>query len=213
MMKKLLFLISIVIVSSCTDEELLESSWEEEKFSPITSNQPFQDVKPAYDFDYWELIWHSGEEEKVHFRHGSICKDANDPMKCAFKFYRMDETGAGFSGNMTHRDDYYYLKSNEQGYNKVWDEMDELKIFLGMIDSEGDALLLASASGYYFQKDDQFLSGIKKRKNGYELIALKTISNCDPFQVNRVLLRIDKNGNITKSGERVYINEAKECNL
>ena len=212
-MKNLLSVITIAaFFYSCTDEDLVETSWNYSGFSEIESYQPFEDVNPAYDFDYWELVKHTPDfPETVQFRFGTICKDSNDPRKCAHNFFRMEETGINFSNNPKSEKVYYYLKSNERDYNKVWNSVEDLKAFLGTIDSEGDALLLAAANGYFFVKDDRYLSGIRKSKNGYDVIGLKIVSTCEPFQINKFLLQIDKNGNIDAKDDAIFVDDQKKC--
>lgn len=214
---KLLFSFAIVLLTltSCLNEDLDSVTWEESAFEPISSLQPYEAVAPAYDFDYWELVWHAGEkgEEFVHFRNGSICKDANDPMQCSFQFYYMDRSGAGFdNGSKEPTSSYYFLRSNEQGYNKYWYTREELSVFLGAIDSKGDALLVAASNGYFFGKHDIKASGIRKHQNGYQIICLKTVSNCAPLQINRVLVEVDQNARLTVLDEDVYLREDQACN-
>ncbi len=214
MMKNILFLLTIFSLIGCTDEDIIEASWDYTDFKAINSYQPFQDVKPAYDFDYWELIKHnSNNQEVVQFRFGAICKDANEPMKCAFSFFKMDQMGINFSEGSNSDESYYYLKSNQQDYNKIWDSIEELKSFLGPIDSEGDALLVAAANGYYFEKDDINMSGIRKTNDGYDIIGLKTIKVCEPLQINQYFLKIDKNGNLDATAEKAFIDDEKKCLL
>lgn len=212
MKNTLLLFTFLTLLSSCTDEELIETSWNYSEFKSIDSYQPFEDVKPAYDFDYWELIKHTTDhKETIQFRFGVICKDSNNPRKCTYDFFRMDDTGINFNYDPKNSRAYYYLKSNQQDYNKTWNSVDELKAFLGIIDSEGDALLLAAANGYFFAKDDRYMSGIRKKDDGYDVIGLKTISTCEPLQINKFLLQIDKNGNIKAKDEIIFIDDQKKC--
>lgn len=212
-MKQLFSLIAIVtILTSCTDEDLIESSWDYSGFSPVESHQPFEDVQPAYDFDYWELVKHSpNQPETVQFRFGTVCKEADNPRKCTYNFFRIEETGIQFAENSEEDQTYYYIKSNQRDYNKVWESVDELKTFLGTIDSEGDALLLAAANGYFFAKDDRYMSGIRKKDDGYDVIGLKIVSTCEPYQINKFLLQIDRNGNIESKDNAIFIDEMKKC--
>ena len=199
-------------LTSCMDEDIVSPTWNEDAFEPISSLQPFSDVVPAYDFDYWELVWHSEQEDFVHFRFGLICKDANDPMKCAQQFYGINQSGQGFQQDQLESGgNYYYLRSNEQGYNKNWYNREELSAFLGAIDSKGDALLVAAANGYYFEKDHRAVSGIKQEGKGYRIIALKTVSTCTPYQVNKVLMEIDQNARLKVLDEAVFISTPTEC--
>ena len=212
-MRQLFSLIAIVtILTSCTDENLIESSWDYSGFSPIESHQPFEDVQPAYEFDYWELVKHTPDQpETVQFRFGSVCKEANNPRKCTYNFFRMEDTGINFAESTKKDQTYYYLKSNQRDYNKVWESVDDLKTFLGTIDSEGDALLLAAANGYFFVTDDRHMSGIRKNKDGYDVIGLKIVSTCEPYQINKFLLQIDKNGNVDSSDDVIFVDEMKKC--
>ncbi|MEL7146929.1 MAG: hypothetical protein AAFO69_11210 [Bacteroidota bacterium] len=212
-MKQTLYILLLAAtLTSCLDEDIVSPTWNDASFEPIQSLQPFEDAIPAYDFDYWELVWHKPQGDEVHFRSGVICKDAEDPMDCAQQFYRIRQLGTEFpKENESGANHYYYLRSNEQGYNKYWYDREDLSAFLGAIDSKGDALLIAAANGYHFEKGQRSASGIKQEGNTYRIIALKTVSICAPFQVNKVLLEVDQNANLNVLDEAVYLHEEKSC--
>ena len=214
-MKQVLSLILLAVsLTSCVDEDIVSPSWNEDSFEPINSLQPFSEVIPAYDFDYWELVHHVDQKDFVQFGNGSICKDAEDPLLCASQFYQIEISQLNDERPLTQNnggDNYYYLRSNEQGYNKYWHSREEISAFLGAIDSKGDALLIAAFNGYFFEKEDTSSSGIRQDEKNYHIIALKVVSRCSPYQVNKVLLEVDQNARLKILDERIHAIDAHAC--
>jgi len=203
------FLFALILFASCEEEEI-STITNDGTFVPFESDQPFEDVNLAYSFDYWELVWKDREgNEFVHFRQGHKCKNPIKEDDCLAKFEQLNSEGTGFG--VGENGGHYFIRSNESGYNKTWDSLEELEDFLGHIDSRGDALLKSAVHGYYFEKNEPSLSSIRRIKDRYQIIALKTVSHCDPVQVDKFLLEIDKLGDISVLLQENYLQE-EGCN-
>ncbi|MGB3465214.1 MAG: hypothetical protein WBA74_08090, partial [Cyclobacteriaceae bacterium] len=173
----------------------------------------FETVKPPYDFNYWEIVRPSTEKTggDIRFRKGMICQSAENPIECSLDFYRTDDSLTETIEEVINNDMPFYIRTNQRNYNRFWLGSDELKKFIGVVDSKGDALLIAAAAGFFFETNDSYMSGIRQTRSGYEIIALKTISECKPLLINQYLLKVDQNGNMEAEAEKVFIDEAKTC--
>lgn len=205
----LIITVTAFLFTSCLEDDVPAVSWDHTKFSKIEAEMPFSSVSPSYDFDYWEVVSPSDDPEgKILFRKGLICREAENPINCTLDFYGKGrkELAAHLAGNAP-----FYIRTNQKGYNKLWQDRDEILKFTGIVDSEGDALLIAAAYGYFFEIGDTWMSGVRKRNDGYEIIALKTVNNCQPRLINQYLLKVDRNGNISANAEKVFIDEEEAC--
>ncbi len=207
---RVLLIISIVVLFSSCEEEDLTRLIDDGSFEALPSEQPFQGVNPSYEFDYWELVWQDNlGNEFVHFKTGTKCKNIEISHNCLKEFNDLDGSGAGFGINK--RGGHYFIRTNENGYNKAWTSIAELNEFLGHIDSYGDALLKAAAHGYYFEKENTRLSGVKKVADHFEVIAMKVMNECNPLRIDQFLLKIDKTGDIEVVLKNIFLEEASSC--
>lgn len=195
-----LLLMMIFLISCDKDDPGIDVDLN--KFEQITENYPFDELVPASEDLYWELIFSTYDDEQVVATGGDKCGDAGEE-DCVDGFDALVSKDEGFgfgSASMTY---FYYLKYQTESENVLVTTYNGLLNFLGEIDSEGDALLLAVANGYSFNTSNKQGGAIRQTKNGYEVLATRLVSACSPVQTNRYHLKITTEGEVIILDEEV----------
>ena len=100
---------------------------------------------------------------------------------------------------------FKYIASISGDQIETWQTVDELKTFLGSIDSPEKAILLAAANEYSWNNQAGKETGaIRAVADGYELIVTKLVETCDPVQTDRYLLHISSSGEITIKHSEIW---------
>jgi len=166
-------------------------------------------VKPAQEYDYWEYrFYFQGAVDEVIGSSGSKRKDELDPNIVAVFDTTRPDLAVGLEcppGNC-----YYYFASITGETVQTWRGPAEFRSFLGAIDGEEDAILLARADNYRWGSGKE-TAAIRPVSDGYELVTLKTVSFCDPVQTNRYLLLISSSGILTERDSEVWAREEDVC--
>jgi hypothetical protein len=90
-------------------------------------------------------------------------------------------------------------------------KVDELKAWLGAIDTPSEALLLAWADGYDLPGCGELAGGkLSTVSDGYELMARKMTRDCSPIEVSELRLRIAKDGSIEVKSSTV-VSQRDSC--
>ncbi len=90
-----------------------------------------------------------------------------------------------------------FLVTLEDGEIQVISSLPDLKDFLRPIDSVTEAVLIGIANGYW--SGPELINGAARQgADGFDLIMLKTIGTCKPVQVERVLLRVEPQGDVVR---------------
>ncbi|MCA9645810.1 MAG: hypothetical protein KC492_34200, partial [Myxococcales bacterium] len=160
-------------------------------------------LNPVKPVDYVAIFQAMGKDgaarEGEHV--GARCVGASDELACnnALKALR-PEPGFHIScrpGFCTHG--VAFTRGNEVG---LADDLDELKAFLGPIDTEGEATLIAWAEGYNPGTCDELKKGTKKTKDGFELVVEKMTADC-PIEISEMKLKISTNGELKELSKKV----------
>ena len=182
----------------------------------------WNNIHPATTTDYWEL--RSNVDHSISIAVGDKCLMASNLQDCTTEFDAI-RTDSGF-GNVIDSGTRRYIVSNLGNDNRVWDTLDKLKEFLGMIDSKEEAILLAQGHGFfiswavtrvgtnasnhqywgavaYASRSHPLDGGIREIDGEYELIVQKMISLCSPRQENRYLIRIKPSGELVILREQI----------
>jgi len=162
-------------------------------------------VSLSENITYWEFredAQHPLDEVRVLGASGQLCDGAADEATCQADFEAL-APGNGFGWHAHPTDMFYYFAVNQGEQTFALTSPDEVKNFLGTIDSKEKAILIALAEGYHWGNDKD-VGAIKEVDGGYELIVLETVSYCTPLQSNRLLVRISTDATTSVANEEVF---------
>jgi hypothetical protein len=86
---------------------------------------------------------------------------------------------------------------------KVWARPADAIKFLGTIETQTEAVLVARAHGFAFSATDKRLGGVLRIGDDFLLLAFKTTSTCNPIATTRYLLRIIQDATLSELGSGV----------
>lgn len=193
-----LFVLLALLVSACDENtpsfnSSLESPQAPEQVShssfaqiPALEDLDFDAVQPAFIVRYWEL-------RRTGVSATTIGSAGTEPDSIILDWIDND---SGFHVECLPEYCAYYIVTFAGDVIDIWDTVDELRTFLGAIDTPEEAILLAFGLGYNWGHD--IASGaIKETADGYELRLLKLVSDCDPIQTDLFHLSISTAGDVT----------------
>ncbi|MCA9626649.1 MAG: hypothetical protein KC766_03235 [Myxococcales bacterium] len=160
-------------------------------------------LSPAKPVDYVAVFQSFGKgqaaREGEHL--GTPCSGASDERQCddALKA-KTPESGFRVEcrpGYCAHG--VAYTRGNEVG---LASSIDELKAFLGPLDTEGDAILMAWAEGYNIGTCADLEKNLKQTKDGYELVTEKMTADC-PIEISEFKLKIATDGSVSVLSKKV----------
>jgi len=202
----LLILLSVVIVS-CDDDDKRRIQVDLNSFEAIQDEYPYEAVMAANDPEYWELNYVNTE---AVFSSGTLCTDVEDSDQCISDFEAMSST-TGFGAGCPPSYCYYFIRSQKGGSTSIASTPAAVRLFLGEIDSQADAILLAISEGYVFSTTQKEIGAVKQTATGYQVLMTKLVSACSPVQVNRFLLNIRYDGTVEILDEEIYSLDKNMC--
>ncbi len=166
-------------------------------------------VEPAVQTELWELRRSDfGEIQEVLVAGGSTGRDGVDPATLAA--FDALSPRIGFGILCLPGDCFYFLASVRGGTVEAWTTAEEVRAFLGPIDAPEEAALVALAEGYFWR--DELESGaIRERDGGWDVVALRMVSSCDPVRTDQYLLRISGGGELVVRDSRVWESVSGAC--
>lgn len=190
---KLLFVLFIIGHSSC-EKEFVDF----DSFEPVLENDLYEYLNPDINYDYFEIRYSlcGDMDYESLFSKGNKCLNSTDVNKCILDLDTLITESGGFHIECRPACCGYYIISQVSNSNQIFETPDGVKLFLGNIDSNSDALFLAFSQGYNFKNNSKEVSAIKESENGYQMISTKIVNYCNPVQIDRFLLEINQNGNI-----------------
>lgn len=94
---------------------------------------------------------------------------------------------------------------------EVYETREELMDFLGTIDTEGEAVLLAWWSGYDISCDDLEQGAVKTVGGGFEVIATRMVQSCSPVEIRQYRLLVKPDGDIDVLEDERYSIDRNTC--
>lgn len=201
-----------VFCTSCRDEDK-RISIDLNEFEPITELYPYHQVTTADDVNYWEpdQYDHDLEPVSVLFSSGTKCSDTFSQSARIATFDALTNNQEGFAHSCLPGYCVKFVRYQDGDNVDVIITKEGMLEFLGDIDTPSDAILWAMVNGYGFNTEKKEAGTIKETNDDYQLLVTKLVSVCVPVQVNRFLLRIKKNGEISILQEKVYSSMREAC--
>ena len=180
-------LLMLLACSSFMDVEKFEllAPFEELPLSTITTAAPY---------DLWELrAYRVSGTHAVIAGGGTVSRSAVPPALLA----EFDDTESlsGFDPGCLPSTCYKYFVTLKGAVIDTWTSIQEVRAFLGTIDSRVEAAVMAKAHGYYWEAPTES-AGIRDIDGEYELVVLDLVEFCEPVQIDRFLLRISTTGEV-----------------
>lgn len=166
-------------------------------------------VEPAVATDLWELRRSDfGEIQEVLLTGGDAGRDGVDPA--VLEAFDALSPRIGFGILCLPGDCFYFLASVRGETVEAWTTAEEVRAFLGTIESPEEAALVAVAEGYFWQ--DELESGaIRERDGAWDLVVLRMVSSCDPIRTDQFLLRVSPDGELAVRDSRVWARAEGAC--
>ncbi|MEW6430225.1 MAG: ferritin-like domain-containing protein [Myxococcota bacterium] len=136
-------------------------------------------------------------------RTGTACATATDKRACDTAFTAL-APDAGFADSCLQICVSYFLATTRGDEVKAVASLDELKTFLGTIDTAQEAALLAFANKYSFDCSRLDRGGVKAREGGgFDVIAVQG-NTCGPgSRLTRYYLNVSPTGAVTETSSEV----------
>jgi hypothetical protein len=136
-------------------------------------------------------------------RTGTACATATDKPACDTAFAALSPD-AGFGEDCVQICTSYFLGTTKADEVKAWSTLDELKTFLGTIDTAQEAALLVQANAYYLQCEQLDRGAVKARSGGgYDVIATRGFACGAGSKVTRYYLNVTPTGEVKEERSEV----------
>lgn len=186
-----------------------------EEFQSIKEWYPYSNLLVEGDVNYYEMILefpaYDEMEHLILAQSGELCPNAENSDQCKTDFENLIGISGFLQGCIGICESFYYIRFQENSENTLVVTKEELKQFLGAIDSREDAILWAKVAGYDFQINEVANGGTKKINDGYELLMTRVVQFCIPVQTNRYHLKMKSDGSISILGEEILLIEENLC--
>ena len=141
---------------------------------------------------------------------GTACATATNINACQTNFKALSPM-SGFAATCLQICQDYHLATTRGDEVKAVSSLEELKAFLGPIDTPQEALLIAFANGYDLRCDQADRGSAKSSGTGWEVIGTKGIA-CGPgTAVTRHFLSVTREGALTETRSEVIERGADNC--
>ena len=184
-------------------------------FSLISCNESFENlpekyrsdeyllmqIKPNSKVEYWQIDYVSGFSPDKIFSSGNLNLSKEIPLP------ENQNLGGFFTGCQPLYCNYRILYIENNKWNFVQD-IDELTKFIGKIDNEFEAFLIARINDYDINSKSQG-NGFKKTDYGYKLKVM--VYNSCPETKKSYIITVDENGKLNKSKDLGYYLQSEDC--
>lgn len=195
-----------------------EDLWEDldiETFTQLSDLEELDvagDVMLAEPATYWELRRTSpgGTEPTIVLSAGEKCAEAADPEACSMQL-EQTTVEEGFGPSCPPGDCYQYIVVNRGDTIETIASPDDLKTFLGDIDTITEAALMAHADEYTWDITDPAAGSIRQTEDGYELLVLELVEDCDPIVTDRVQITVSTGGEVEEVRRQIFSAQCGAC--
>ncbi|MFW6067322.1 MAG: ferritin-like domain-containing protein [Myxococcota bacterium] len=130
---------------------------------------------------------------------GTPCASAEDAEACAAALAESEETYAS-----------HLVTTDGDEVSRMIDA-EEVRGFLGPVDTAQEAVLLVWHAGYTVGCGDTERYGVREVEGGYEVLATRLTSECDPIETRRFLLFVASDGTIEVLGSEILERDVGAC--
>lgn len=158
-------------------------------------------IRPNSEIVYWQIDYVYGFSPKKIFSSGNINISKQIPVP------ESQSLNGFFAGCQPSYCNYriLYIKDNQWSFVQ---DVDELKKFIGHVDNEYEAFLIARINDYDIDSDSKG-NGFEKTKYGYKLKVM-IYNNC-PTTKQSYIVTVDKNGKLNRLKDLGYYLKSKDC--
>ena len=196
MIKQILFF-EVILFSLISCNESFEKL--PERFR--SDKELLKQIEPNSNIEYWQIDYITG------FTPNKIFSKGNQSLSKKILLPKNENIGGFFTGCQPSFCNYRILYIENNKWNFVQDE-NELKEFIGRIDNEYEAFLIARINGYDIDSDSKG-NGFQKAKYSYKLKVM-IYNNC-PETKQSYVVTVDEKGNLNKLKELGYYLKSKDC--
>lgn len=158
-------------------------------------------IKPNSTVEYWQIDYVTG------FSPDKIFSSGNLNLIKEIRLPKNQNLGGFFTGCQPSYCNYRILYIENNKWNFVQDK-DELKKFIGKIDNEYEAFLIARINNYDIDSKSNG-NGFEKTDYGYKLKVM-VYKSC-PETKRSFIVTVDKNGKLNKLKDLGYYLQSGDC--
>ena len=169
---------------------------------PTIGMLDYSSVHPARAYDLWELRESfEGVAAEIIGTGGAVGRGGLDPD--LLREFDCVDVGSGFGNYCLPGNCFRFIASLRERTVDVWQNAEDVRSFIGSIDTQEDAVLLVLAHGYIWgtEKDGAAIRTVGAR---YELVVLRMVSFCTPVQTDRYLLQVTQDGQVIELKSEVW---------
>lgn len=196
-MFKQIFIFVIIFFSLISCNENFEKLPEKYRSDEYLLKQ----IKPNSKIEYWQIDYVTGFSPDKIFSNGNLNLAKEIPLP------ENKNLGGFFTGCQPLYCNYRILYIENNKWNFV-DDTDELTKFIGKIDNEYEAFLIARINDYDIDSKSQG-NGFEKTDYGYKLKVM--IYNSCPETKESFIVTVDKNGKLNKLKNLGYYLQSGDC--
>jgi hypothetical protein len=141
---------------------------------------------------------------------GEVCATAGTPTVCKDQFAALAPM-SGFAAVCIQLCQDYHLATTRGDEVKAVSSLDELKTFLGPIDTAQEALFIAFAHGYNLSCERADRGSAKASGDGWEVIGTRGFACGAGSAVTRHFLKVSREGELTETRAEIIERGAPNC--
>lgn len=205
----LIGIITIILATiGCKKEpefEKIDFDWKIDVIENIGRN-----LNPNEKYEYWALLRSSnGGHEHVDILHEEGKPEHRSLIDLSY-------SQVGFIVQGHHATKAYYIMAVENGEVSKIKNTEDLKVFLGKIDTIEEALLLTKIKKFGIDYCDERGGSYRKTKEGFEFYLMKSNSTgslviLESLKNTQYLVSVDNSGILNSKSCGVYCQGKKEC--
>jgi hypothetical protein len=191
---RIIALAGVLFVQGCDEDRAPPLAPNDFRSIPHFDELDFSKIVPSMATDYWELRSQHVDIATGGFQFWAIATGGSlekgqlpDTIQAKIDSTHVSE-GFGTACYPYYSCFFYYIVFVHDNGISTAASVDELRQFLGFIDSETEALMLARANDYYWSPESN-VGEIRRVNDGFEIIALKALSLC-PIDIDRFVLHV-----------------------
>lgn len=141
---------------------------------------------------------------------GEACRTATNKPDCQSALAAL-KPATGFGESCLQICNRYVIATTRGDTVEAVSSLEQLKLFLGTIDTAQEAMLIALAHSYTLDCSDKTMGSVKKIGDSWEVLARKGIACGKGSAITRYYLSIDADGSLTERSSEVVERGADNC--